>query len=372
MRDYYDILGVGKDADAASLKKAYRNLAMKYHPDRNPDNNEAADKFKEASQAYEVLKDSEKRSAYDNYGHAAFENGASGNASGFSGFQGQGGGFSDIFDDLFGEFTGSSRGRNSSNSRGADLKYNMNLTLNEAFQGLEKKIKIKAPSRCEKCDGIGAESGSSGVNTCNTCRGAGKVRATQGFFTIERACQQCSGSGKTISNPCKNCSGTGVKNKEKSLAVRIPPGVDDGTRIRVSGEGEAGPNGATPGDLYIFIKMEDDPVFNREAENLFISAPLDIFTSIMGGNIDVPTPDEGKVRISISPGTQSSKKFRLKGKGMPVLQGRGFGDLYVEVNVEVPINLSSKQKKAFSVFSDLVSESNNPKVTKFKKMLKNK
>ena len=234
MRDYYEILGVSKDADNTTLKKAYRSLAMKYHPDRNPDDKKAAEKFKEASQAYDVLRDSEKRSAYDNFGHAAFENGAGG-SSGFSGFQGTG--FSDIFDDLFGEFTGANRSQASSRSRGSDLRYNMMLSLNEAFKGLEKTIKINASARCEPCDGSGAEGGTSSVASCPNCGGNGKVRASQGFFTIERTCGQCSGTGKIIQRPCKKCSGTGVTRKEKSLSVNIPPGVDDGTRIRVSGEG---------------------------------------------------------------------------------------------------------------------------------------
>ena len=368
MRDYYEILGVNKNADQASLKRAYRELAMKYHPDRNPDNKEAAEKFKEASQAYEVLKDSEKRAAYDNYGHAAFESGGAG-PGGFSGFQG--GGFSDIFEDLFSEFTGGSRKSNASSNRGADLRYNLNVSLSEAYTGLKKTIKIRAPAKCDSCNGTGSSGGEANISTCPTCQGAGKVRASQGFFTIERTCNTCSGTGRIISNPCKKCSGTGVINKEKSLSVKIPAGVDEGTRIRISGEGEAGKNGGASGDLYIYVNMINSNIFNREGENLFLSVPVDIYTATNGGSIEVPSPDGKKIRISISPGTQNGKKFRLKGKGMPVLQARSFGDLYVEAEIETPVNLSMKQKKLISEFNESLLENNNPKVKRYKSFLKN-
>lgn len=363
MRDYYEILGVDKSADEGTLKKAYRNLAMKYHPDRNPDNKEAADKFKEASQAYEVLKDREKRSAYDNYGHAAFD--GSGGGNGFSGFQG---GFSDIFDDLFSEFTGSSR-RPSTEHRGSDLKFNLTVNLSEAYSGVNKTIKIRAPSRCEHCKGTGSSGGNASISTCQTCGGSGKVRSSQGFFTIERTCPDCSGTGRTISNPCRHCSGTGVVNKEKSLSVKIPAGVDEGTRIRVSGEGEAGRNSGTAGDLYIYISIQNNQIFGRDGEHLFITAPIDIYTAANGGSIEVPAPDGKKIRISISAGTQNGKRFRLKGKGMPKIQSRSYGDLYVEAEVETPINLSNKQKKLIAEFNDSLTEANKPKVSEYKKFL---
>ncbi len=368
MRDYYDILGVSKDADDTTLKKAYRDLAMKYHPDRNPDNKDAADKFKEASQAYEVLKDREKRSAYDNYGHAAFEGGG-GPGNGFSGFQG--GGFSDIFEDLFSEFTGGSGRGTSQNSRGDDLKFSLSISLEEAYQGIEKTIKVRAPSKCDSCDGTGSAEGSSSLSVCTTCGGSGKVRSSQGFFTIERTCSACSGTGRTISNPCRKCGGTGVVNKEKSLSVKIPPGVDEGTRIRVAGEGEAGRNAGTPGDLYIFVSLNSNSIFKREGEHLFIHAPIDIYTAMNGGSIEVPSPDGKKIRISISAGTQNGKRFRLRGKGMPVLQTRNYGDLYVEAEVETPVNLTNKQKKLIAEFNDSLTEGNTPKVKKFKNFLNN-
>ena len=350
-RDFYDVLGVKKDADAATIKSAYRKMAMKHHPDKNPGDTSAEEKFRETAEAYDVLKDAQKRAAYDRFGHGAFNNGqtnrggrGNGRGGGFSGFS-SGDGFSDIFDDMFSDFMGGGRGRGrqKKNRKGNDLRYDITVTLEQAFHGASEKITIPVPSTCEPCDGTGASPGSMAA-TCSTCRGAGKVRAQQGFFTVEKICPTCNGQGETISKPCSTCGGQGRVQKNKSLNVNIPKGVDTGTRIRLSGEGEAGIRGASTGDLYIFITVKNHDLFRREGNNLFLTMPVPMTEAALGGTIDVPNLDGKMVRVTIDEGTQSGHRLRLKGKGMPSLQGRGKGDMYVDIQVETPVNLTAKQK----------------------------
>ncbi|MAJ35359.1 MAG: molecular chaperone DnaJ [Candidatus Puniceispirillum sp. TMED52] len=369
-RDFYDVLGVNKDADGSAIKSAYRKLAMKYHPDRNPDDKSAEDKFREAAEAYDVLKDDQKRAAYDQFGHAAFD-GQGGGGGGFSGFGGGGGGgFSDIFDDMFSEFMGGGRrGRRGQQSRkGADLRYDLEVTLEQAFDGDTQKISIPVPATCDTCAGSGAAKGSKPV-TCNACGGHGKVRAQQGFFSVERTCPTCQGQGETISKPCGSCGGQGRVQKNKSLNVNIPKGVDTGTRIRLSGEGEAGLRGGPAGDLYIFINVKDHSLFSREGNNLFMTMPVPMVKVILGGSVDIPSLDGKMARITIDSGTQSGHRLRLRGKGMPGLQGRGRGDMYVDIHVETPINLSSRQKELLKEF-DTAGKNQNPESDSFVKRIK--
>ena len=369
-RDFYDVLGVNKDADGSAIKSAYRKLAMKYHPDRNPDDKSAEDKFREAAEAYDVLKDDQKRAAYDQFGHAAFD-GQGGGGGGFSGFGGGGGGgFSDIFDDMFSEFMGGGRrGRHGQQSRkGADLRYDLEVTLEQAFDGDTQKISIPVPATCDTCAGSGAAKGSKPV-TCNACGGHGKVRAQQGFFSVERTCPTCQGQGETISKPCGSCGGQGRVQKNKSLNVNIPKGVDTGTRIRLSGEGEAGLRGGPAGDLYIFINVKDHSLFSREGNNLFMTMPVPMVKAILGGSVDIPSLDGKMARITIDSGTQSGHRLRLRGKGMPGLQGRGRGDMYVDIHVETPINLSSRQKELLKEF-DTAGKNQNPESDSFVKRIK--
>lgn len=344
--DYYDLLNVGRDAGDADIKKAYRKLAMQYHPDRNPGNSEAEHKFKAVGEAYEVLKDKDKRAAYDRFGHAAFDGAARGQAGGFD----FAGGFTDIFDDLFGEFTGTRR-RQSSGQRGADLRYNLEISLEDAFRGKKTTIKIPSTIACGGCSGTGAKSGTA-PTTCPSCSGHGKVRTQQGFFTVERTCPTCQGNGRVISDPCRDCSGTGRMRKQKSLSVTIPSGVEDGTRIRLAGEGEAGARGGPVGDLYIFLSIRAHRLFQREGAHILCRVPITMVTATLGGHIEVPTVSGGKARVAIPSGTQSGKQFRLRAKGMPVLHGGGFGDMLVQTLVETPVNLSKQQKQLLRQFDD--------------------
>ncbi len=366
-KDFYEILGVQKSASDDEIKKSYRKLAMKYHPDRNKDDKESERKFKEVSAAYEVLKDSEKRSAYDQYGHDAFRQGGMGGGQGFGDF---GQGFGDIFEEFFGGgFGGSSRQRGP--QRGNDLRYNMSVSLQEAFNGKKSQIRIPSYEGCDLCSATGSAD-KSGPSTCSTCGGHGKVRSTQGFFSIERPCPTCGGEGSSIKNPCLKCSGTGQVKKQKTISVTIPAGVDTGTRIRISGEGEPGQRGAGNGDLYIFVEVQKDKLFEREEVNIFCQIPISITAAILGGDVDVPTIEGKKARLSIPPGTQSETQFRLKGKGMSILRQKRRGDMYVEVSVEIPVNLNSKQKEILQEFEKEggTSKKHSPKSQSFFSKLK--
>ena len=367
-KDFYEILGVGRNASDDEIKKSYRKLAMKYHPDRNQGDTKSETKFKEASAAYEILKDSQKRAAYDQYGHDAFRQGGAGGAQGFGDFSG---GFSDIFEEFFGGGFGGSSSRQSGPSKGSDLRYNMQISLQEAFAGKKTQIRIPGYTGCETCNSTGS-SDNSGPSTCSTCDGHGKVRSTSGFFSIERPCPTCGGQGSSIKNPCLKCSGTGQIKKQKTISVSIPEGVDTGTRIRISGEGEPGQGGAGNGDLYIFVEVQKDGLFEREEENLFCQIPISIITAILGGEIDVPTIEGKKARLTINPGTQSETQLRLRGKGMSILRQSRRGDMYVEVGVEIPVNLNSKQKSILSEFEKEggTSKSHSPKSQSFFKKIK--
>ncbi|QFT61444.1 molecular chaperone DnaJ [Roseivivax halotolerans] len=372
-RDYYDVLGISKGASADEIKKAYRQKAKELHPDRNADNPNAETQFKEANEAYDVLKDAEKKAAYDRFGHAAFEGGMGGGGGGRpgGGFHGQGdfaSAFSDVFDDLFGDFMGGGRGGRSRAARGADLRYNLRITLEEAFQGLHKTIQVPTAVQCGSCNGTGAEGGAE-PTTCPTCSGMGKVRATQGFFTVERTCPTCSGLGQTVKNPCGTCHGAGRVEKERALSVNIPKGVETGTRIRLAGEGEAGMRGGPPGDLYIFVEVTSHPIFDRDGVNLQCRVPVSMTAAALGGDIEVPTIDGGRSRVKIPAGSQSGRQMRLRGKGMPALRGGGSGDMFIELAVETPVNLTSKQKELLREFEEM-SEDNNPESKSFFRSVK--
>jgi molecular chaperone DnaJ len=345
-RDYYETLGLSRGASEQDIKSAFRRLAKDFHPDRNPGDKVAEQKFKELAEAYEALRDPQKRAAYDQFGHAAFD----GHGRGGHGFGPDfASSMSDIFDDLFGEFMGGRRGRRSGRERGADLRYNMEIVLPEAFTGKTAQVRVPASVTCESCGGSGAKPGTH-PSSCPTCGGAGKVRASQGFFTIERTCPSCQGRGEIINDACGSCSGSGRVVKERTLSVSIPAGVEDGTRIRLAGEGEAGLRGGPAGDLYIFLSIKPHEFFQRDGADIFCRVPISMTTAALGGHIDVPTIDGGKTRVKVPDGTETGKQFRLKGKGMPVLRSKVTGDMYIQVEVETPKSLSRRQRELLEEF----------------------
>jgi len=362
-RDYYDVLGVNKSDTPDQIKSAYRKLAVKYHPDKNKGDKAAEEKFKEASEAYHVLSNTERKQNYDSFGHAAFEN-AGGGRGGFGNFDFSNH-FSDIFEDFFGEgFGGGGKRSRRSNNRGADLRYDLSITLKEAYKGKKQDIKFSTSEKCDTCKGSGSKPGHN-AGSCSMCGGHGQVRSSQGFFTVQQTCSQCSGSGEEITNPCSSCGGQGKKQASKRLSVTIPKGVDDGTRIRLAGKGEAGSRGAGSGDLYLFINVYSHDLFKRSDENLFFEYPISIADAALGTSIEIPTIDGGKAKIKIPTGTQSGKQFRLKGKGMPYMRGSGNGDLYVQVNTEVPVSLNKEQKELLEKFREIENEKSNPSIKKF-------
>jgi molecular chaperone DnaJ len=349
-QDFYDILGVSKSADADELKRVYRKLAMQFHPDRNAGDKSAEQKFKDISEAYDVLKDEQKRAAYDRFGHAAFENGSRG--PGDFGFAGGGfsGGFADIFEEVFGAMGGGGRrGSQTRPARGSDLRYNLEVSLEDAFRGKQTTVRVNTLAGCDACKGSGAEPGSRPA-TCRTCQGHGRVRAQQGFFTIERPCPTCHGAGQTIEKPCKSCGGQGRVRREKTLSVNIPPGVEDGTRIRLAGEGEIGLRGAPPGDLYIFVSIAPHAIFQRDGANIFCRVPIPFTTAALGGTIEVPTVEGSRTRVTVPAGTQSGHQFRLRGKGMTVLRSAVRGDMFIQAIVETPVNLTKRQQELLREF----------------------
>lgn len=359
--DYYETLGVGREASADDIKKAYRRAAMKYHPDRNPGDKEAEGKFKEVSEAYEVLKDEQKRAAYNRFGHAAFENAGMGGAGpgagpGFDFATG----FADIFDEMFGDFAGTRRRRTSA-TRGGDLRYNLEISLEDAFRGRQVEIHVPTTIACTSCEGTGAKGGAK-PTTCPTCQGMGKVRAQQGFFTIERTCATCHGQGQVIDDPCRDCVGTGRQRKEKKLSVNVPPGVDDGTRIRLAAEGEAGLRGGPPGDLYIFLTIAEHAFFQREGADIHCRVPIPMSIAALGGAVEVPAVDGSRAKVNIPEGTQTGQQFRLRGKGMSVLQSKLRGDMYIEAQVETPVRLTKRQKELLMEFEQAGgSETHSPR-----------
>ncbi len=357
-RDYYETLGVSRRASPAEIKSAYRKLALKHHPDRNPGDKAAEAHFKELNEAYEVLKDEQKRAAYDQFGHAAFEGGMGGPGGRPGGFDF--GSFADVFDDLFGEFMGAGRGgRRGAQTRGADLRYNLEITLEEAFTGRQAQIRVPSTVSCESCRGTGSANNAP-LGVCPSCRGAGRVRAQQGFFTIERTCPTCSGTGRVISDPCEACSGSGRVHRERTLSVSIPAGVEDGTRIRLAGEGEAGMRGGSAGDLYIFVSVAPHRMFKREGPNLSCRVPVPVTTAALGGQVEVPTIEGKRARLQVPAGTQTGHRFRLRGKGMSELHSHTRGDMFCEIVVETPVNLTKRQQELLREFEKAGNGSTHP------------
>ncbi len=357
--DFYETLGVQRGADEKELKSAYRKLAMQFHPDRNPGDAAAEAKFRELNLAYEVLKDPQKRAAYDRFGHAAFEQGMAGGGGGPFGA----GGFADIFEDIFGDMMGRRR-QSGGRERGADLRYNMEITLEEAYTGRTAQIRVPSSITCSECSGSGAKPGTQPVQ-CTMCHGAGRVRAAQGFFSVERTCPQCQGRGQTIKDPCPKCAGQGRVTEERALSVNIPAGIEDGTRIRLAGEGEAGYRGGPSGDLYIFLSVKPHEFFQRDGADLYCKAPISMTTAALGGQFEVATLDGTQTRVKVPEGTQNDRQFRLKGKGMPVLRQNQVGDLYIQVAVETPQNLSKRQRELLEEFEKLSSKENSPQSSGF-------
>ena len=360
-RGYYEVLGVERNASAGEIKNAYRKLAKAHHPDRNQGDKSAESKFKEAAEAYEILKDDEKRAAYDRFGHAAFQQG--GPHPGGADFKFTSS-FADVFDDLFGEFMGGRRGGQRGAQRGGDLRYNMEITLEEAFRGKRATVRVPTQVACDACGGSGAAAGARPV-ACSTCGGDGKVRAHQGFFTVERTCPACLGAGRVIDNPCRTCRGNGRVQRDKTLAADIPAGVEDGVRIRLAGEGQAGLRGAPSGDLYIFLSIKSHAFFQRDGVNIYCRVPIPMAVATLGGTIEVPTIDGARARVNIPAGTQSNHQFRLKGKGMGVMRGTGRGDMYIQSVVETPVNLSKKQQELLREFARAGGNETSPESAGF-------
>lgn len=365
-QDFYSLLGVERGADEAAIKSAFRKAAMKFHPDRNQGDGSAEQKFKEVNEAYECLSDPQKRAAYDRYGHAAFKNGG-----GRAGFQGgfDASGFSDVFEDLFSDIMGARGARSRGPGRGADIKFQLEISLEEAFAGKKASIVVPGSVACETCEGSGAKKGS-GPTTCGTCRGAGRVRVQQGFFTLERTCPACGGEGRVIADPCTDCSGQGRVRRERTLAVDVPAGIEAGTRIRLAGEGEAGPRGGPEGDLYIFIDVKKHDLFERDGADLYCVAPIPMATAALGGEIEGPTIEGGRVSIAIPEGAQTGKRFRVKGKGMSRLNQKGRGDMLVEIQVETPVNLTARQKELLKEFCEAGGDECNPSSAGFFRRVK--